>query len=73
MADMNRNVWEGWTPQDFINELESSLDVIMEGKSWQKKFENKKDMVEWIKSNQTYYKKSIPEVNNYFAKKYNLK
>lgn len=73
MADMNRNVWEGWTPQDFINELEPSLDVIMEGKSWQKKFENKKDMVEWIKSNQPYYKKSIPEVNNYFAKKYNLK
>lgn len=73
MTDMNRNVWEGWTPQDFINELESSLDVIMEGKSWQKKFENKKDMVEWIKSNQPYYKKSIPEVNNYFAKKYNLK
>ena len=73
MADMNRNVWEGWTPQDFINELESSLDMIMEGKSWQKKFENKKDMVEWIKSNQPYYKKSIPEVNNYFAKKYNLK
>ena len=73
MADMNRNVWEGWTPQDFINELEPSLDVIMEGKSWQKKFENKKDMVEWIKSNQPYYKKSIPEVNNYFTKKYNLK
>ena len=73
MADMNRNVWEGWTPQDFINELEPSLDVIMEGKSWQKMFENKKDMVEWIKSNQPYYKKSIPEVNNYFAKKYNLK
>lgn len=73
MADMNRNVWEGWTPQDFINELEPSLDVIMEGKSWQKKFENKKDMVEWIKSNQPYYKKSIPEVNNYFVKKYNLK
>lgn len=73
MADMNRNVWEGWTPQDFINELEPSLSVIMEGKSWQKKFENKKDMVEWIKSNQPYYKKSIPEVNNYFAKKYNLK
>ena len=69
MADMNRNVWEGWTPQDFINELEPSLDVIMEGKSWQKKFENKKDMVEWIKSNQPYYKKSIPEVNNYFTKK----
>lgn len=73
MADMNRNVWEDWTPQDFINELEPSLSVIMEGKSWQKKFENKKDMVEWIKSNQPYYKKSIPEVNNYFAKKYNLK
>ena len=73
MTDMNRNVWEGWTPQDFINELEPSLDMIMEGKSWQKKFESKKDMVEWIKSNQPYYKKSIPEVNNYFAKKYNLK
>lgn len=73
MADMNRNVWEGWTPKDFIDELEPSLDVIMQGNSWQKPFQTKKDMVEWIKTNQPYYKKSIPEVNSYFAKKYNLK
>lgn len=73
MADMNRNVWEGWTPQDFIDELEPSLEVIMKGQSWQKPFTNKKDMVEWIKDNQPYYKKSIKEVNDYFAKKYNLK
>ena len=73
MADMNRNVWEGWTPQDFIDELEPSLEVIMKGQSWKKPFTNKKDMVEWIKDNQPYYKKSIKEVNDYFAKKYNLK
>ncbi len=71
--NMNRNVWEGWTPKDFIDELEPLFDMIMKGKSWQKPFTNKKEAVHWLKDNQPYYKRQIPEVNKYFCEKYALK
>lgn len=73
MGDLNRNVWEGWTPQMFINELSLEIDMIMNGQSWQKPFQTKKEMSAYIKDSQPYYKKSIPEVNAYFARKYGLK
>ena len=73
MANLNRNVWEGWTPQMFIDELSWQIDLIMSGQSWQKPFKTKKEMSAYIKDNQPYYKKSIPEVNAYFARKYGLK
>lgn len=68
----DKHIWEGWTVGKFIDDLEPQLDMIMSGNSWQKPFTNKKDMVDWIKDNQPYYKKSIKEVNNYFIKKYGL-
>ena len=73
MGNLNRIVWEGWTPQDFIDELSMQIDMIMTGQSWRAPFETKKELVAYIKDNQPYYKKSIPEVNAYFAKKYGLK
>lgn len=73
MANLNRNVWEGWTPQNFIDDLEPQLDMIQQGGSWQKGIQTKKELKEWCKDNQPYYKKHVPEVVNYFAKKYNLK
>ena len=30
-------------------------------------------LIDYIKNNQPYYKKSIPEVNTYFVKRYGLK
>ena len=41
--------------------------------SWTKPFNNRKELANWCKDNQPYYKKEIPEVVNYFAEKYNIK
>lgn len=72
MFNLQKEVWEGWTVQNFIDELSGTIDLIMRGESWQKPFQNKKELARFTKENQPYYKKTIPEVNNYFAKKYGL-
>jgi hypothetical protein len=65
---MNRHIWEGWTVQDFINEIEPTFDRIMEnGREFgNDPFTDDKKLKEWVKSNQPYYKKHIPEVYKYF-------
>ena len=73
MNDLNRHIWEGWTVQDFIDQLEPNLDIIQNGNSWQKPFVDKTKLKQWCMDNQPYYKKYIPEVVNYLAKKYNIK
>ena len=71
--DMTRNVYEGWTPQDFIDELEVSVNMIMTNNSFIKPFKTKKELEDWCKDNQPYYKKKVPEVVYYFATKYGIK
>lgn len=71
--DMNRNVYEGWTPQDFIDELEPFVEQIMAGNAITKPFKTKEELAKWCCDNQPYYKKKVPEVINYFAKEYNIK
>jgi len=68
--NLNKHIWEGWTVGMFINELEPNVKMIMNGDSWKKPFETKKDIELWCKDNQPYYKKTIPDVVNYFANKY---
>ena len=73
-------VWEGWTVQDFIDELEPQFNRIMENQSWyeltqkesEQPFKDKSELREWCKDNQPYYKKHIPEVYEYFLNKTNL-
>lgn len=60
----NRHVWEGWTVQDFINELEITFPY--------QNFKTKEEVKKWCKSEQPYYKKRIPEVANHFVKKAGL-
>ena len=72
MIDLQREVWEGWTVQDFIDKLSDTIEMIMSNKSYIKPFKTKADMAKFIRENQPYYKKSIREVNDYFAKKYSL-
>jgi len=67
--NLNKHIWEGWTVQSFIDELEPSFDMIMRGDSWQKPFKDDNELKEWCKSNQPYYKKHIPEVFKYFKNK----
>ena len=69
----NRIIWEGWTVQDFIDDLECQIDLIMWGESWQQPFKSKNELAQYTKENQSYYKKTIPERDSYFARKYGLK
>jgi hypothetical protein len=70
--NLQKHIWEGWLVQDFINELEPSFNMIMDGNSWQKAFKDKQKLKDWCKNNQPYYKKHIPEVYKYFLNKSNL-
>lgn len=60
----SKHIWEGWTVQNFIDELEFAFKY--------KKFSDKKELKDWCKSEQPYYKKHIPEVYNHFLKKSGL-
>lgn len=71
--NLDRHIYEGWTVRDFIDDLEPMVEMIMKGRSWQKPFEDKKSLNKWLKENQPYYKRPIKEVQQYFAKKYDIK
>lgn len=70
--DLNKHIWEGWTVKDFIDELENEINMIMNNQSWKKPFKTRKELAEYCKDNQPYYKKEIPDVVNYFYNKYNI-
>lgn len=67
----NRHIWEGWTVQDFINELEPMFDRIQSNarEFGTSAFSTKEDVKNWCKSEQPYYKKHIPEVYKHFVNK----
>lgn len=71
--DLSKHIWEGWTVQDFIDDLEPTFNIIMIDGSWQKPFTTKAEVTKWCMDNQPYYKKYIPGVVNYFCKKYDIK
>jgi hypothetical protein len=66
--DMNldREIYEGWTARDFIEELRPQFDMIMAGRSWQVAFTSKAEIKSWCADNQPHYKNSVPEVVSYF-------
>lgn len=72
-VDRTKHVREGWTVGDFIDSPASEIDRIMIGRSWHRPFASKQEWADWCRENQPYYKKRIPEVNNHFARMYNLK
>jgi len=73
----SKHIWEGWTVQSFIDELEPTFNRIVSncisfnGHSWTAAFKDDKELKEWLKDNQPYYKKHIPEVFKYFKAKLN--
>lgn len=71
--DYNKHIWEGWTVQNFIDDLAPQLSIIMCGNSWRNPIEDKTALKVWCIANQPYVKKHIPEVVEHFAIKYNLK
>ena len=73
VTNMDRQIWEGWTVGDFIEELKPQVAMIMDGQSWHEPFKNKREFADRCKDSQPYYKKRIPAVANHFARMYNLK
>ena len=65
MSDTSKHIWEGWTVQDFIDDLEMLFSI-------HPTFKDKKEVRDWCKDNQPYYKKHIPGVANHFIKKAGL-
>lgn len=70
--NLNKQIREGWTVQDFINELEMPVEYAITGYTDFRTIYNKEELKEFLIKNQPYYKKHIPEVYNYFKKKYKL-
>lgn len=71
--NLNKHIWEGWTVQDFINELEDLVQIAISGQSHFKTITTKQELKEFCMDNQPYYKKHIPEVIEYFSNKYDIK
>ena len=70
--NLNKHIWEGWTVQCFIDDLSPIIEIIQTNRSYINPFKTKNELKNWCKDNQPYYKKDIPELINYFSKKYNL-
>ena len=69
----SKHIWEGWTVQDFIDELEVTFDMVFKVRHTSfYKPTDKEAIRNWCKSEQPYYKKHIPEVANHFIKKVGL-
>lgn len=68
----NKIYYEDWTIENFINALELPVKYAITGYSYLKPIKTKEDLKEFLKNNQPYYKKHIPEVYNHFKQKYKL-
>lgn len=71
--DYNKHIWEGWTVQSFIDDLDQMVDYAVTGYSHFKTIKTKAELKDFCIDHQPYYKRYIPEVVNHFAQKYNLK
>tara|TARA_R110000803_G_scaffold13854_1_gene38810 strand:- start:141 stop:365 length:225 start_codon:yes stop_codon:yes gene_type:complete len=69
-TNLNKHIWEGWTVGNFIEEINPTFDWIVK-QYGVKHWINNSGLKEWIKQEQPYYKKHIPEVYNYFLNKLN--
>lgn len=69
--NLERHIWEGWRPIDFINDLEPVFNTIQSNQSWMPRFTktDTKRLKQWCMDNQPHYKKHVPEVFNYFKQK----
>lgn len=63
--NLDREIWEGWTPRDFIKELEPLF--VSEMSRGNPSIKTVADVRRWTADNQPYYKKQVPEVVSYFS------
>lgn len=55
-----RHIYEGWTVKDFIEDVSIGFEY--------QHFKDTEELKQYVKDNQPYYKKHIPEVYAYFKK-----
>ena len=60
------------TVKDYIADIEPTLKMVQNGRSWMKPIETRKELKRFCINLQSYYKRYIPEVVNYLAQKYNI-
>ena len=60
ITNPNREIWEGWTVRNFIDEVSIGFEY--------QHFNDEAELKKYVKENQPYYKKNIPEVQSYFKK-----
>ena len=74
MAKINfdKHIYEGWTVRDFIEELEPLLDMIQTGNSCYHPMTTRAEIRSWTADNQSYYKKPVTDVVNYFCNRYKI-
>jgi len=70
--NLDKHIWEGWTVQSFIDDMQPILDMAARGQSIQRMPKTKKEMADYLKDNQPHYKKTIPELVKYFCQRYNI-
>jgi hypothetical protein len=63
---MKKIYYEGWTAEDFINELQLPFKYKQNSDN---PLKTRAEVAKWTAYEQPYYKKQIPEVINYFYKK----
>ena len=73
--DVEKHIWEGWRVIDFINHIEPTLEIMLSNHRDsfycdKKPFKSRDEFKTWVKMEQPYYKKYIPGVVSYFARKY---
>ena len=63
LRNASREVWEGWTVGRFVSDLLFSFNIRSKNRGWT----SEADLKAWVKSEQPYMKKAIPEVQSYFV------
>lgn len=74
--NLDRNVYEGWTPRDFIEAIQNDIHREMELSKAGVRHEEIKTRTQMGKLTafyQPYYGKKVPEVVSYFCKLYGIK
>lgn len=67
---LDKDVWEGWTPRNFIDEIEWFVENDIE---YEAKPITRATISRITSYHQPYYKKPIKEVVDYFCKKHNIR
>lgn len=68
LKNPERVIYEGWTVEDFVNALSNEFNLI-EKRGFNIRLgdmNTRKQVEDWCKSRQPFYKKRIPEVTSYF-------